>query len=42
MILLEGNLVNIQTGANIQKVMYIYTMRKMQGCEHSRTGMEVQ
>ena len=37
MILLEGNLVDIWTGANIQ---VIYTMRRMQGCEHSRTGME--
>ena len=41
MILLEGNLVDIQTGANIQEVMHIYTIRRMQGCERSRTGMEM-
>ena len=42
MILLEGNLVNIQTGANIQEGMHIYTRRRMQGCAHGRIGMEVQ
>ena len=41
-ILLKGNLVDIQTGATIQEVMHIYTMRRMQRCECSRTGMEAQ
>ena len=40
--LLEGNLVNIPTGSIIQEVMHIYTVRRMQGCECSRAGMEVQ
>ena len=39
---LEGNLVNIQTSSIIQEVTHIYTMRRVQGCECSKTGMEVQ
>ena len=42
MILLEDNLVDIQTEAHIQEGMHIYTRRRMEGCVCSRIGMEAQ
>ena len=40
--LLESNLLNNWTGSIIHEVMHIYTMRRVQRCKCSKTGIQVQ